>query len=85
VDWVHGNIEDYPSLTSALTSALASQAALGGLEGSFDIIACSAAAPFLRDASQALRRWRSWLDPARGRLAFNSFVVPASGWQRRGL
>ncbi|KAF8065888.1 hypothetical protein HT031_002949 [Scenedesmus sp. PABB004] len=62
---VHGDAEDYPAL-----------AARWG-DGGFDIITCSAAVPFLRDAPAALARWRAWLAPGSGRLAFNTFVAPA--------
>lgn len=63
-EWVHGNAED--PLTLAAFE-----------EGSFHVVSCSAALPFIRDIPGALRRWRAWLHPTEGRLVFNGFVAPA--------
>ena len=43
----------------------------GGSGGRFDAVLCSSALPFLPDIPAALQRWRGWLRPAGGRVAFN--------------
>ena len=48
----------------------------GAWMGTFDVMTCSAAVPFLRDPQAALAGWRGWLRQG-GRLVFNAFVPPA--------